>query len=724
MRRDEVPLTPPPAKQRPGDWYQCGAGSGADACSLVHCPSGPTRRGACPRAQTDPERACRPVPTWRHRRRRIAVTGLLIFASAMTVLIAGDWTPTVIRPGELSTPHAQILSGANAADRCAACHNNVSTQTWFSVAEVGHADAIGRDLMSQDMTDRCLNCHHEQIPEPTARTAHNLPLDTLDALTAQAKTRAGVGSAAKASRVRFRLPAAVGRDALDCALCHREHHGPDFDLSVLTDAQCQSCHANAFTSFAGSHPDFEAVPVSRPSRITFDHVSHAAEHFPKSPPAGGESGVPVEGRAFDCRDCHRQTSTDGDGITMTLPYETACAACHDETLRVQTAIGPELLTLPTLPTPVTTELARDSASKSESASWPVAATGFADGRFPPLTRLLMSLPIDAPSWRSLTDVSRVDWDDPVARQQVILAAKQLRSLTIGLARDGQAGLSRRFGDAGVNPDVADRLAASLPPQLIRDAVMDWFDETVPLASDAASQSGLSGADDLLPPDVSPGDGALIDFSGQPPAAQETDWRLSVRQRFDPAVTQHLGGWTRDDVTFSLRYRGTGHADVVLRSIIELASDLPGGHPLRVDLLADPAATSCLRCHAGAANRPAADEDPLARWRAPRKREITDAMTHFSHSPHLNIRELQDCRACHRVRPTGSGGDDANESLARVGTMLGIIHDVHADAGSTTDRSEFLPLGKSTCVGCHNAATRQDHCTQCHRYHVTPMPPLD
>ncbi|MFG0261121.1 MAG: hypothetical protein ACF788_01860, partial [Novipirellula sp. JB048] len=237
----------------------------------------------------------------------IVLSGFLITASQT------EWAADFFKPGELASPHAQILAGTLTSERCAACHSEAALQplAWFDRGGTGH------DRVTQ--TDRCLDCHHTTLDRSTARLAHNLP--------AQARAQIREASLADATdavarRARRRLPTpAVNPESLECAACHREHRGADANLTLMTDAQCHTCHRVQFDSFAYSHPQWTDWPYGRGGKIAFDHASHALKHFPAS--NQGHNAI-----AFRCVDCHPKNEK--HELRRTVDYEVACKACHDE----------------------------------------------------------------------------------------------------------------------------------------------------------------------------------------------------------------------------------------------------------------------------------------------------------------------------------------------------------------------------------------------------------
>ncbi len=360
MRRDELALPEPPANDRPGDRWTCGAGGHS------RCSRGPDALGKCPLAD-----ACHPQRTWLGRRRRIVMIAAGVLVLVTLALTQRRFTATVFKPGHLASPHAQILAGTLTSQRCASCHPRAATAPleWFASAEVGHQDV--------SQSDRCLNCHHTTIPRSTAKLAHNLPQRVRGELRL-----ASVGSGDRSWHDWLPNPA-VNQEDVDCSVCHREHRGAGADLLAVSDAQCQTCHADRFGSFATSHPDWEQWPYGRGREVAFNHATHANKHFPAT--RRGETVA-----QFQCADCHQRN--DRNELARSTSYQRACKSCHDQALRIEAAEGIELLALPTLPS--------ESAKKVEP--WPESATGFYDGRLSPIAELLL----------------RADPDTAVAIQQI------------------------------------------------------------------------------------------------------------------------------------------------------------------------------------------------------------------------------------------------------------------------------------------------------------------
>ncbi len=709
--REQLDLPSPARLQYPGKRYQCGHAPGARKNSgPTPCPLGPTATGECPLArlcQSDASASdtkkqltpCRPIATWAGRRRRFTVAVLLVFALALVAIFGTPLTPHVVKPGELSSAHALILTGDLTIGSCTVCHGNVSAESWLAMREAGHVS----DSESHTMTQRCVACHHNHIPENLATSAHNLTAESRVAILDQRheilrSVQATTSSIQTVSLSRGAArdwipPAAISADAVACSVCHREHHGSEADLKTIADARCQTCHSQKFGSFADSHPEFSNWPIATQPAIAFDHARHAKIHFPKTAETAGAASV-----SYDCRACHAVpgasvTSSLTDPIVTTLPFEIACAACHDESLKVQIATGPALIELPILPIEVAQQI----------ESWPAAATGSPDGTLSLWMLLLLQAEDPASDFTNMADLSRVDWRSPQNQAMAVRLATAIRQFSIKLSLDGQTYLRTAARKAGADEPTATAFARSFPTQLMRDAVAEWFGKPNPQAADGfASRSPRVAASkfddsDLLVADAaSDEDDLLLDFSGidsddalsNEPA--EVDWEAEIHARFDAARSQSLGGWYRDDLTLSVRYRGSGHGDAVLRSLIEITTRFidrrsEESHAL---LKSQTATAACIACHT------------RLPWRvSDTHANIRDRLTRFSHRPHLDIAALQNCQHCHTE----------STDISTVGSEIaGSLPQAHSD---------FHPLTKAACAHCHTPQAAGDHCTTCHRYHV-------
>jgi hypothetical protein len=620
----------------------------------------------------------------------------------------------VFKPGNLATPHAQILAGTLTSERCASCHPMaaISPGQWFASEDLGHANV--------SQTDRCLDCHHTTIDRPTAKLAHNLPRRTRAELRLASRTD-------KHASWHDLLPGpAVDQENVECSACHREHRGANGDLLAVSDSQCQTCHSERFGSFSTSHPDWDQWPYGRGGTISFNHASHANKHFPAT--ARGSTVA-----QFQCADCHAKTRE--NELTRSTSYARACKSCHDDALRTEAAEGIELLALPTLPT--------DSAKKIKP--WPASATGFHDGELAPMAELLMRSDEETLSAiRRLPqrDFSRIHERDAAEVKAAETIAMAHRQLLQDIASGGQQVIVDRGAASGAAPSTLSSFVQSLSPQLIGETNRRWFGTVADRTSGSSSVRDLkvrpiqfqdtsfpsssillasppdrdepNAEDDLLltPIDAESdllsevGDGLLEgdDLLGQDPLRDPLTHPLSdpltldppprsgsgVLERFDADTMMPAGGWYRDDLRMAIRYRGGGHEDPVLRATIDLISQLSPADPTRARLLRSRAVAACVACHTGAVME-------KGEWQSRPLVGRNSELTKFSHGPHLNVAQLADCSHCHRV-----------ESNDRYQFKL---------ASGMVDVHDFAPLGRESCAACHTSQAAGDACVKCHRYHI-------
>ncbi|HBJ38760.1 MAG TPA: hypothetical protein DDZ51_29215 [Planctomycetaceae bacterium] len=764
MSRNDVKIADPPRNDRPADKFRCGQlcqGGG-----MGNCPRGPRPNGTCD-SDTDP---CEPVRTFRGFRRRMikAVTFLGIVGIAIWMSIDSNG---LLKPGDLSHPHAVIFSGHSGTNQCAACHPNaaLSVTQWFSGEDVFH------NRFAQ--TDSCVTCHHVKMPADVARSPHNLSSERLTEIRAALAEAATSGLATDEPGARAGLQFAAvsvanksshSFDSIECASCHREHGGVNAIMTAMSNAQCQSCHSRTFENFGNGHPDWKAWPHVGPKVLAFDHATHQRLYFPKASQKSdndeaGSPGVSAAalGRAFDCRTCHPGTSVSSGNPTSlvsiggnndseplrTVSYEVACADCHSAGLREQANQRMDLFALPTM----------TESTVADLGKWPTAATGFFDGDIGPLTRWLISnQPATITALARLPGSASITQIDTANRDQVraaVVAAASIRHAMDDFATRGSNVLTDRENDRAAQ--AMRQVLRTVPPQLIADAQRQWFDsepavsklsppqyekslaisarpffnETDRLAQSPPGSSSL--ADDLLEDELLLGDATSQDatsvdaddvlgdsmsgvdqadpllgdpLSNDPLADDPLDSPAGAVaatsgnvQRFEPANALPDGGWYRDDLRLAISYRGSGHADPVLKAAVELAANLPGDDPVRGALLATSAVASCVRCHVGAMRSDA------VLWRTPVGPHQTKALTKFSHQPHFNLPQLSDCSHCHMTHTDAA----SIEEIAKLKSTPD--YDLATSHG-------FISLGKAACISCHTQGAAGDNCTQCHHYH--------
>jgi hypothetical protein len=159
---------------------------------------------------------------------------------------------------------------------------------------------------------------------------------------------------------------------------------------------------------------------------------------------------------------------------------------------------------------------------------------------------------------------------------------------------------------------------------------------------------------------------------------------------------------------AIHYRGSAHADPVLKSLIEIGASLPVTAPERRGLLSLRATQPCLQCHT------VGEPDRQFAWTTQAAAGLAEAFTRFSHRPHLSIASLADCQHCHPLN-----GRPLDAHPLEPGVPESAVQRAVPGGASATSSSDFPSLGRATCVACHRAGGASDACTQCHRYHIAP-----
>ena len=700
MRRDELRLPLPPNNDRPGDRWMCGRRGGQQPCLR-----GPSDRGVCPM-----EPACQVRRSWYGRRRRALLIATLILLGILLFMMRSPHQLAIIKPGNLSNPHAQILADTITSQRCAACHPQATDpdKTWFNGSSEGHQQVT--------QTDACLDCHHKTMPRSVAKLAHNLNAEQLAELK-KSRTRLASLSGRSATWQDLLPGPAVELDNIRCATCHREHHGATANLLAISDVQCQTCHTDRFGSFATSHPDWHDWPYGRGGDISFNHATHANKYFPADRHEGNS-------KPFECGQCHQRHAK--NEITRATSYQVGCATCHEKALKLETVEGLDLLILPVL--------SRESANRVQP--WPEAATGFYDGPVSPLTELLLQAdPVMAEALQKIPAGDFAGVSTPESMEAAETLARGIRELLEDIGSNGQSALIQRADRLGLSPESIQTLLRPLSPQLVQTTQQRWFgnqndnrqdsleDKKTPLREQHAVPQaegdddlldGLQESDHLLETDLSSGDSLLspslttetdpLDLeplgkdnlleSGSPEESGDDPASHSLSGvPFDADKMLPAGGWFRDDQRMAIQYRGTGHDDPVLKALIDIIRQLPEGMPTRQRLIQNKAVASCITCHPGAIRK-------HGRWRSEPRSDMGQ-FTKFSHASHLNVAELSNCIHCHRVADGASPALSITEVVARA---------PHAN-------HEFLPLTREACSGCHRKGASGDNCTTCHRYHI-------
>ncbi len=696
--------------ERPNQPWDCG-----HACEGVRCLLGPTLHGGCQadfectplekdgrwicnrsasrggKCEKGPSDGacgreipiCSPVASLRRRRSRFVSWCCTLAAGLILLTLSAPWRYHVIKPGNLSNAHRQILNDIETANRCIACHQ----ETMTTGRDDGNALAMMRIDPEASQPERCLVCHHDEIGTPaTALLPHGLAQVDLQSRTRAIHERLGVA------------PRSIGlvglRDGkVACAACHREHHGAAHDLTSVANHQCAECHQENFRSFATDHPEFGAWPYDREKPIVFNHATHQARYYPQ------------EKQTFDCQSCHDAT---GRGDIMGGARYASCQTCHESKIQQSLSSGIPLITLPML------DLQALKSSGFSVGDWPEMASGDFDGALPPLTRVLLSNDRSVLAAMEQFEKDFVFSDvDPDNRDDVEAASKiawGIKRLIYELSLQGPSAIQKRLTqilDTEINKQQIADLLGQMPRESATALQRTWF-------PNLEKEIQQHDAGESLP-------------------LTDQGIALTGQLNIPDGATLNALGWYRDDETLSFQFHPRGHADPFLVAWLEhigMSRKKTTSDALSVafDQLTRPTSAGlCVTCHRieqwttpplknapppnGSPAMAAAETGlPRSADRRDRSQVASRSFTHFEHRPHLVLPQLSDCSACHQIQTQNvaqsetivtSGTADPNQPLSQP---------VH-------HRSGFQSMQKHICASCHTPKLAGDRCTTCHHYHV-------
>ncbi len=428
--------------ERKGDRYYCTRPASLGG----KCSEGPLPDGSC--AHIIPP--CSPSLSARALRGRICLTLAIITVALLVFLLSGPSADKHASAGPLTSHHATTTSG------CMDCHTGTDGDTALS------ADLFDLHARARANAQKCLDCHNLGN---TPFNPHGLPTSTLAELTEARQATPASGNPGALASLAAQLAAQHTPEdgKLACSACHTEHKGPEFDITAMSDAQCQSCHQTPFHDFAADHPAFDNYPYSRRTHIIFDHESHLLDHFNK--PAFKDRA------ADDCLSCHQIDNT--GTLMQTKGFEATCAACHGDQIEGAGragALGIAYLQLPGIDTQTLTK------QGYPVGDWPE----YADGDLTPfMIALLRQNEQTAQYLDTLDGVNRFDLRK--ASPAELEAATGLLWAVKGLFFDAltkdQEHLQKQIlptPEETISRSAQQRLSAQLPFDALRSAQQSWF----------------------------------------------------------------------------------------------------------------------------------------------------------------------------------------------------------------------------------------------------------
>ena len=659
------------------------------------CSDGPLPNGICCRSI----QRCRPVLNWRAR---VRVTRNLVLAVSVGLLllaIAGPLMPVLINPGDITFQHSEVSD-------CGGCHTvfEKGAAAW-PIAAFEHSTKVPESqlcIACHDLGANSLNPHGLQATELNFSTAKALPRTTVDkplVLTAAAWVR----------------DLSLHDDrSLSCATCHQEHNGKAHQLTAMSNKQCVACHKEKFIGLAQGHPEFVKYPFDRRTRINFDHGTHLEKYFQDT---NAKYQAPKE-----CSTCHIPGQV---GRSMVVQeFDKTCAACHEEQIAGvgrATSKGIEILVIPGLD--VQTLKNNDIAI----GSWPEDA----EAEITPFMDLLLTGNDDYDTARAnLSELDLLDLTDANDAQlaDVKRLAWSIKDLYFDLTTLGVATFSSRLAIAfGHDLDTRElaRLTNFLPADAVTTAMNLWFpnlrddviqfrageivpmlsrEDTNVMASTVVTVVNSTDDDEIDDDEIDDdeiGDDEIGDDRELKDGEEGQNTQIVNLASEDWSAT---GGWYREE--FSLRYRPAGHADVFLKSWLDIAAKaaiMPAKEPASYLFEALTSTNSpgiCSKCHS-------VDEvgEGIQRvnWQVKQPVKNQRTFTTFSHTGHFSLLDERGCLTCHSLNSSAKYSDGFK------------------NRDPMTFASNFVPIERATCAACHTPAEAGDNCVTCHNYHIGTFP---
>lgn len=426
----------------------------------------------------------------------VAMLSLIFLA----VAFYGTRKKEILTPGTLSNAHA------TSAASCQDCHSP------HELSDFDFGNVASFHTRSIESSHACLDCHDVGEGEQDLMP-HGLSSEQLAVLTSGATESSGSMLVEQA----LLLSHLSGQSELACATCHAEHRGARFDLTAMSNNQCQTCHTNRFHSFMDGHSEFSNYPFNRRTRIQFDHVSHTEKHFinPKFAELAPNS----------CQDCH-VTDTRGE-LMQIRSFEVTCAQCHSEQIQGvgrASEKGIAVFRLPALDARSLAERGRDVGE------WPEYAEGTITS-FMELAMLQNETAAEALQVLQGKDLYDLSDADELTLDAAETLAWAIKELFVDLVVDGQSELAglESEGDssakvAGLNQDTLIRAYEQWIPSLFEEVAMKqqglWppelsesssLEDSLAEESQSGTDEGISG-DNFQLDESSRGDGLLLSHS--------------------------------------------------------------------------------------------------------------------------------------------------------------------------------------------------------------------
>ena len=671
--------------EQSGDHFECTRGP----VDGGKCIEGPTPDGTCCQSDTK----CQPDRSLLANRRRVGMICLLITLSFSLIALSKSASSPLMYPGDVIAAHAVFEFN------CEKCHvqGEQDLSTWV----------VKSMSQEQDIDDskKCMVCHTELGKD--ALNPHGT--STLVLTTSQRRILQAFNKDKTTSPDKLASDLDVDQSLITqqiaCITCHKEHNGRTFDLTQISNYECQTCHVEQFSSFNHGHPDLGQYPYHRRTQIYFDHGTHLLKYFAQDE---FKRLMPTGVAPESCSACH-QLAPSGN-LMLTKNFDAACAKCHIDEIEDPGFPGIAFLNLPDFSAKMF-EFKKGMKTENPLGEWPISNGKFSTPKLPPFMELLLTAdPLYVAAVKQIKEIDYRQLDDFDSNQKkaLLTIAWSIKQLFYDISQNGSEELKKRLGPQASN-------YVNLKPSII-PAVMQaqklWFPNLDNEMRTRQKNSLVNSSAKVLP---------------KTPSSQND-------------IIRRNNDWYLADHDHSIRYRPHGHADPLLKSWIDAtvqSSSLPtkdrNAKQDTLDrlfrILLNPSASGtvdtkgpvssgrCLQCHT-------VDKNPETNnlhvnWKIKNPTHPQNEFTFFSHASHILTTTGETCKTCHDINQKRDLESDylRPEFFRREASNFEWVNNTNAQQTCT---SGFSPIRKQACIKCHNDNLVGQNCHQCHKYHVNDI----
>ncbi|WP_372366246.1 hypothetical protein [Candidatus Uabimicrobium sp. HlEnr_7] len=656
------------------------------------CENGPSPTGVCCRQIP----VCQPKLSHRAKRGRVALYFAMTAVATLFIFLFGIYTTSFASPGSLTAPHSAITAKLEGQDDCSICHTagKGDALAWVGEAFAGHNSKLSE-------SHKCLDCHRQQgdkrgkEAESFALRIHGISDERLQSSTEKvSKKKDSVElfpladfTNMKKSFVTSLASREVVKEVVDgknkyhqvaCSTCHREHHGRDYNLTKLTNEQCQTCHSIKFSSFAHGHPMFDHFPYERRTRIMFDHTTHFGEYF-KQKKNEGMKNIPNK-----CNACHKLD--EGEHLMVVKTFEQTCIQCHEKDILKQDEDIP-VIRFPGFLMEDFYAQSKKFRMRPKFNKWP-SVDEEDTGEATDFMRMLLSKE-KAFEDQDLSEYLETWISDIVAESPADEEKNEIKAINAYVSMI-----------QGLCDEIAKEDTSALKERLEKILKISVDNETL--------KNLFPNVADML---------QVVQARVLPPINPKRKQRFSA---FEFEEKELPTGWYFSEYT--LKYRPAKHGDTVMKTWLELMArsynkddenkedEVQGNTHYVFQAL-----NRCVKCHSIDKS-----EDKDAVWKInwkPNKPSNQGRFNRFSHAPHLALLDDVGCVKCHTLKKTMPVEGEKHDLFVKDK-----YNKIYENKDPHKFMSNFEFMKKDLCSQCHVKSRAGDNCTLCHNYHVTPFAP--